>query len=105
MNPIELNNPLATSRLGRGVPAGNVQRSPTSAADQSAGASQADRAAISNRGRFVASAIHAVLDAQDVRADRVAVLRAAIADGSYHTNARDVAARLLAGGTFEGDWK
>lgn len=100
MHPIESHNPLATSRLGQGLPVGDSARAGRTTAEEAAATGHADLATISNRGRFVASAIQAVVDAPDVRADRVAELQAAIADGTYHSNARAIATRLAAGGTL-----
>lgn len=101
MHPIDSNNPLSTSRLGQGLPPSEVQRG--SQRNEAAGeAGQRDLAAISPRGRFVATAMRSVQDSPEVRADRVAELRAAIADGNYHSNARSIAERLVAGGSFEG---
>jgi negative regulator of flagellin synthesis FlgM len=57
-----------------------------------------DVLSLSDRGRIVAEAARAVAESRDVRAEKVAALRAAIANGSYSTNAREIAARLLADG-------
>jgi flagellar biosynthesis anti-sigma factor FlgM len=99
MNRIDGNNPLATSRLGQGLPASDVNRG-DEAGKEASSVSRGDLAAISNRGRFVAAAMRSVQDAPDVRWDRVAELKSAIADGAYHSNARGIAARLMAGGTL-----
>ncbi|MCC7088898.1 MAG: flagellar biosynthesis anti-sigma factor FlgM [Dehalococcoidia bacterium] len=53
---------------------------------------------LSNRGRVVAEAARAVGDSRDVRAEKVASLKAAIANGSYSSNACEIAERLLANG-------
>ncbi len=53
---------------------------------------------LSNRGRIVAEAARAVADSRDVRAEKVAALKAAIANGSYSSNAREIAERLVANG-------
>ncbi len=57
---------------------------------------------VSNRGRVVAEAAAAVQRSTEVRTDRVAALKAAIAEGSYTSNAREIAARLLADGIAGG---
>lgn len=57
-----------------------------------------DAVSLSNRGRLVAEAAQAVADSRDVRAEKVAALRAAIANGSYSSNAREIAERLFANG-------
>lgn len=53
---------------------------------------------LSNRGRIVAEASQAVRQSSDVRAERVAALKAAIANGTYSSNAREIAERLIANG-------
>lgn len=53
---------------------------------------------LSNRGRIVAEAARAVSQSSDVRAERVAALKAAIANGTYSSNAREIAQRLIANG-------
>ena len=57
-----------------------------------------DAVALSNRGRLVAEAAQAVAAARDVRAEKVAALKAAIANGTYSSNAREIAERLYANG-------
>jgi flagellar biosynthesis anti-sigma factor FlgM len=46
----------------------------------------------------MAEAARAVSESRDVRAEKVAALKAAIANGTYSSNAREIAARLLADG-------
>lgn len=53
---------------------------------------------LSDRGRVVAEAASAVANSRDVRAEKVAALKAAIANGTYSSNAREIAARLIANG-------
>ncbi len=66
---------------------------------QAAGArSSHDVLSLSPRVRVIAEAARAVADARDVRAEKVAALKAAIASGTYTSNAREIAARLLADG-------
>jgi negative regulator of flagellin synthesis FlgM len=57
-----------------------------------------DAISLSNRGRLVAEAAQAVAASRDVRAEKVATLRAAIANGTYSSNAREIAERLFANG-------
>jgi negative regulator of flagellin synthesis FlgM len=57
-----------------------------------------DAISLSNRGRLVAEAAQAVAASRDVRAERVAALKAAIANGTYSSNAREIAERLYANG-------
>jgi negative regulator of flagellin synthesis FlgM len=104
MTRIDGVNPLATSRTQHGQAAGGVESSGARSregADRVAGPQ--DEISLSNRGRIVADAVRAVAGAPDVRAERVAQIRAAIADGTYRSNARDIAARLFASGTFGGE--
>jgi len=53
---------------------------------------------LSDRGRVVAEAAAAVANSRDVRTEKVLALKAAIANGTYSSNAREIAARLLANG-------
>lgn len=57
-----------------------------------------DAVNLSSRGRLVAEAAQAVASSRDVRAEKVATLKAAIANGSYSSNAREIAERLYANG-------
>ena len=57
-----------------------------------------DAVSLSNRGRLVAEAAQAVAASRDVRAEKVATLKAAIANGNYSSNAREIAERLFANG-------
>lgn len=102
MSRIDGFNPLATSRTLHGQGPGGVENTRDQRnADAASGLGPGfDNINLSNRGRVVAEAARAVHDASDVRADRVAQLKAAIADGSYSSDARLIAARLLATGTF-----
>lgn len=60
-----------------------------------------DRATLSTRGRLVANAISSVRAAPEVRADRVAALKAAIAEGRYSIDLDAIARRLIAAGIGE----
>lgn len=53
---------------------------------------------LSNRGRVVAEAARAVASSRDVRAEKVATIKAALANGTYSSNAREIAERLVANG-------
>jgi flagellar biosynthesis anti-sigma factor FlgM len=46
----------------------------------------------------VAEAARAVSQSRDVRSEKVAALKAAIANGTYRSNAREIAERLVANG-------
>ncbi len=93
-------NPLVTSRTQQGaatpgVDTGGARRE---GADRVAGPQ--DQVSVSSRARVVGDAMRVVADAPDVRAEKVAALKAAIADGSYRSNAREIAQRLLSTGAF-----
>ena len=83
-------------------PAGAAGASSTGSAAESDAATRArgrqDVINLSNRGRVVAEAARAVSQSSDVRAEKVAALKAAIANGSYSSNAREIAERLIANG-------
>lgn len=103
MTRIDGLNPLQTSRLGQGQPIDPASEDGSRRAkDASAVGSGGDLASISNRGRAIGDAVSAVQNSSDVRQEKVAALKAAIANGDYHSNAREVADRLLAGGSFGG---
>lgn len=100
MNRIDGFNPLATSRTLQGNGAQGVGDSEDRTGGPDRAASRQDEVNLSYRGRFVAEASRAVANAPEIRADKVAALRAAIANGNYESNPRQVAARLLSSGTF-----
>lgn len=102
MNRIDGSNPLATTRTQQGMGASGVDSaSSRDRANESDGLSGGlDRVSLSSRGRIMAEATLAVSTAPDVRAERVMALKAAIANGTYETGARQVAERLLANGSF-----
>lgn len=82
---------------------GASQASQAGGPDAAPGARAArDVLSLSPRGRIVAEAARAVAESRDVRAEKVAALKAAITNGTYSSNARDIAARLLANGIAEG---
>ena len=56
---------------------------------------QPDAVNISDKARSLAAAHKAVGDAPDVREDRISALKAAIADGSYAVDSRNLASKLL----------
>jgi flagellar biosynthesis anti-sigma factor FlgM len=103
MTRIDGLNPLSTSRTMNGAVASGIEGGDSDRADGAgkAGGRQ-DVLALSNRGRIVAEAAAAVVGSRDVRAEKVLALKAAIADGSYTSNARDIAERLLANGFGQG---
>lgn len=101
MTRIDGLNPLSTSRTQHGNAAAAVDSASARGRDGTERVDgPQDAISLSNRGRVVADAARAVADSPEVRADRVAALKAAIADGSYRSNARDIATRLVASGAF-----
>ena len=94
--------PLAPSRTlpGQGAPgvaAGGANNA--EGADRAQG--RQDNVSLSDRGRIVGLAASAVRSSSDVRAEKVAALKASIANGTYQGDNDAVAARLLRTGTFE----
>ncbi len=98
MTRIDGLNPLATNRMLNGQSSQNVDGTESDAAQTNAAGGRQDVLAVSNRGRVVAIAAQAVGQSPDVRAAKVAALKASIADGTYVSNARDIAERLLSSG-------
>jgi len=93
-------NPLATSRTTSGTASSGIEPSgdERAAAGATGAAGRQDVLSVSNRGRVMAVAAAAVAQSRDVRGEKVAMLKAAIGDGSYKSNAREIAARLMADG-------
>jgi negative regulator of flagellin synthesis FlgM len=100
MTRIDGLNNLATSRQGQSQGAEALPSGEDRTEEANKLGRQLDEVRLSNRGRVVADAMRAVHNASDVREAKVATLKAAIANGSYTSNARDIASRLLATGTF-----
>ena len=63
--------------------------------DGAAKAGRTDSAGITGEARELGRALQAVEAVDDVRAERVAALRAQIANGSYNPDPREVAKKLL----------
>jgi flagellar biosynthesis anti-sigma factor FlgM len=100
MTRIDGLNPLSTSRTMSGQSSQGVDSADNDTSASSAPGGRQDVLSVSDRGRVVALAAHAVHASRDVRSEKVATLKAAIADGSYKSNAREIAERLLANGSF-----
>src|ERR1700730_7090645 len=77
------------------VAAAQRGKAATSPAGPAEPARQADAVSISEEARSLSAAHKAVADAPDVREDRVSALKAAIADGTYTINSRNLASKLL----------
>lgn len=71
------------------------QRRGGSRVSQRSAAEPADRSGVSERGRELAAALDAVRSAPDTRTARVAVLKAAIANGTYQPDPRAIAKEIL----------
>lgn len=95
-------NPLSTSRTLHGQGAAGIDgASGDRHSGPEAASGRQDNVTLSYRGRVVAEAAQAVMAARDVRTERVAAVKAAIADGTYRSDSRAIAARLLASGSFD----
>ncbi|MBI2764423.1 MAG: flagellar biosynthesis anti-sigma factor FlgM [Chloroflexi bacterium] len=93
---------LATSRTTQGNAAQGIEDAAGRPEGSERAAGKLDNISVSDRGRIVAEASLAVRNTPDVRADRVAALKASIANGSYASDARAIAERLLRSGSFGG---
>jgi negative regulator of flagellin synthesis FlgM len=58
-------------------------------------APRSDSTGITEGARELSSALHVVESSEDVRAERVAALRAQIANGTYNPDPREIAKRLV----------
>jgi negative regulator of flagellin synthesis FlgM len=70
-------------------------RSNASASATAAAPRQADSVTLSDSARALASAAKAVSDASDVREDKVAAIKAAIASGTYSVDSRSLARSMV----------
>lgn len=101
MTRIDGLNPLATGRTMQGQGAQGVDgRAGSRNADGTERAAGQDNVTLSSRSKVMGLASRAVQDAPDVRAEKVAELKAQIANGTYTSDARAIAARLISTGTF-----
>jgi negative regulator of flagellin synthesis FlgM len=101
MNRIDGQPPILTGRAAEGralTPAGDDAI--RDGGSERPGGRQ-DHVSLSDRARLVSLAARAVDHSSDVRAEKVAALKAAIANGSYQADATGVANRLLRGGSFD----
>jgi negative regulator of flagellin synthesis FlgM len=90
-------SPLGGQDRLRAAAAAAALRASSASSVASPGASprQPDAVSISDKARSLAGAHKAVANAPDVREDRVSALKAAIADGTYSVDSRNLAAKLL----------
>ncbi len=103
MTRIDGLNPLSTSRTQHGAAPGGADAAAHRRDDAARAGGPQDAINLSSRGRLVADAARAVTEAPEVRAERVAQIKAAIANGAYRSDAREIAARLIASGAFGPD--
>jgi negative regulator of flagellin synthesis FlgM len=104
MTRIDGMNAGAAGRTMAGNAASGVETGANLAAN--AGAEEArsgsqDRISVSDRARTMAVVSRSVAATSDVRAEKIASLKAAINNGSYQVDVNGIAARLLRGGSFE----
>ncbi len=71
------------------------ERRNTARAPRQPGAAAADRSGVSERARELAGALEAVRAAPDTRGAKVAVLKAAIANGTYRPDPRAIAREIM----------
>jgi negative regulator of flagellin synthesis FlgM len=89
-------SPLSGQKNLRAAAAAALRaNSASSAAGPAAAQRQPDAAIVSSRARSLAVAHKAVVNAPEVREDRVSTLKAAIADGTYSVDSRRLATKLL----------
>ncbi len=100
MTRIDGLNPLTTSRTNQGQSSQGIAGGTDRDGDVGHVAGPQDNITLSSRSRIVAEVAAHVASAPDVRAAKVAELRAAIAGGTYSVNAAEISARLFATGTF-----
>ncbi len=83
---------------GAGAARGVVREFPGARVQQVAAADRVDRvdsAGVSDRARELAAALQAVAESDEVRAMRVAALKAQIANGTYKPDPREVALKMV----------
>jgi negative regulator of flagellin synthesis FlgM len=97
-----ISNLNGQERLAAAMPLTAVRRAGPTYATQGASAPtrQSDAVSLSDAARALASARTTVADATDVRADRVAALKSAIADGTYKIDGRALAKSMVRAGAF-----
>ena len=79
----------ATRGVVREFPTGRAQAATADRVDRS------DSAGVSERARELAAALHAVAESDEVRAERVAALKAQIANGTYNPDPREIARKMV----------
>ena len=79
----------ATRGVVRDFPSGRSQAATADRIDRT------DSSGITDRARELAGALHVVGESDEVRAERVAALKAQIANGTYNPDPREIARRLV----------
>lgn len=97
MNRIDGMNTLGTSRTQAGSAAGaaDAAKSTKSPSSSEVLPGPQDKVSVSGRSRVMADATAAVNSARDVRAEKVAALKASIANGTYSADPMQLATRML----------
>lgn len=98
MNRIDGMNTLGTSRTQAGSVAGAADASRSARGSNSSSEilpGPQDQVSVSGRSRVMAEATAAVNSARDVRAEKVAALKASIANGTYSADPMQLATRML----------
>lgn len=97
MNRIDGMNTLGTSRTQAGSATGAADAAKSSKSPSSSEIlpGPQDKVSVSGRSRVMAEATAAVNNARDVRAEKVAALKASIANGSYSADPMQLATRML----------
>lgn len=81
------------TRSGAGETTNPIGR--TNNADAGQSSSGADRVTLSDGAKLVSQAVREAQDASDVRADKVAALKAQVESGNYQPDSKKIAAKML----------
>lgn len=73
----------------------NVEKTTAVNSNSTAGSVESDAVSISEKGRDVSEMTKILKEMPDVRAERVAELKAQIADGTYNVSGRDIAEKIV----------
>ena len=92
ISPLSGQDPLRAARAIAAMRAASPSAVPSTAARQS------DSVELSDAARALAAANKAVANASDMRADRVDEIKAAIADGTYSVDSRQLARSMVRAG-------
>ncbi len=73
----------------------NVEKVSTVDQQQQAGLSESDAVNISEKGKDVSEMTRTLKEMPEVRADKIADLKARIANGTYNVSAKDIAEKII----------